>query len=322
LKSQTTIMDFRTIIPIKKTQNPIDYNSQLLLMGSCFAENMGKKFEYFKFQAKVNPFGIIFNPVSIEKLLDRVVNQKPFTDKDVFLQNDLWHCFEVHSELSNPNKEALLIHLNELLNQTHFQISKLTHFQITYGTSWVYRHKLSNEIVANCHKMPQKEFEKELLSVDQIQSSIQNTIALVQTINPACHFIFTISPVRHTKDGFIENQQSKAHLITALHASSSQFPTSNYFPSYEIMMDELRDYRFYAEDMLHPNQTAIDYIWICFFENYIDEKEFKTMQEVCDVQKALRHKPFNPESESHQKFLKNLDLKILKIRQSLPHLEF
>jgi hypothetical protein len=315
-------MDFRTIIPIKQSANPIDYSSQLLLLGSCFAENMGEKFEYFKFQAGVNPFGIIFNPISIEKLIDRVVNQKPFTEQDVFLQNDLWHCFEVHSELSNPNKEALLIHLNELLNQTHFQISKLTHFQITYGTSWVYRHKLSNEIVANCHKVPQREFEKELLSVEQMQSSIQNTIALVQKINPTCHFIFTISPVRHTKDGFIENQQSKAHLITALHVSSSQLATSSYFPSYEIMMDELRDYRFYTEDMLHPNQTAIDYIWMCFFENYIDEKEFKTMQEVCNIQKALHHKPFNPESESHQKFLKNLNLKILKIKQSLPHLEF
>ena len=322
MNSQFVIMDFRTIIPIKKSQNPIDYNSQLLLMGSCFAENMGEKLEYFKFQTTVNPFGIIFNPVSIEKLVDRMVNQKPFTDQDVFLHNDLWHCYEVHSGLSNPDKEDFLKSLNHTIDQSHQQITKVTHFQITYGTSWVYRHKTSNEIVANCHKVPQKEFEKELLSVEQIQSSIQNTIALVQKINPDCHFIFTISPVRHTKDGFVENQQSKAHLITALHASITQFPTSSYFPSYEIMIDELRDYRFYAEDMLHPNQVAIDYIWIRFSESYINESEYQIMKEVESIQKALLHKPFNPESESHHKFLIQLLSKIEKVKIRLPHLQF
>jgi hypothetical protein len=315
-------MDFRTIIPIKKAQNPIDYSSQLLLMGSCFAENMGEKFEYFKFKNTVNPFGIIFNPVSIEKLVARVVNQNPFLEQDVFFQNDLWHCFEVHSELSNHSKEDLLSSLNQILDSTRQQIAKVTHLQITYGTSWVYRHKTSNEIVANCHKVPQNEFTKELLSVEQIQSSIQNTIALVQKINPDCHFIFTISPVRHTKDGFVENQQSKAHLITALHTSITQFPTSSYFPSYEIMMDELRDYRFYADDMLHPSQQAIDYIWIKFFENYVNEKEFGLMNQVCEIQRAVKHKPFNPNSKSHQTFLVNLEEKILKLKQKLPQIDF
>lgn len=315
-------MDFRTIIPIKKAQNPIDYSSQLLLMGSCFAENMGEKFEYFKFKNTVNPFGIIFNPVSIEKLVARVVNQNPFLEQDVFFLNDLWHSFEVHSELSNPSKEDLLSSLNQILDSTRQQIAKVTHLQITYGTSWVYRHKTSNEIVANCHKVPQNEFTKELLSVEQIQSSIQNTIALVQKINPDCHFIFTISPVRHTKDGFVENQQSKAHLIAALHTSITQLPTSSYFPSYEIMMDELRDYRFYADDMLHPSQQAIDYIWIKFFENYVNEKEFGLMNQVCEIQRAVRHKPFNPNSKSHQTFLVNLEEKILKLKQKLPQIDF
>lgn len=322
MNSQFVIMDFRTIIPIKKSQNPIDYNSQLLLLGSCFAENMGEKLEYFKFQTTINPFGIIFNPVSIEKLVDRMVNQKPFTDQDVFLHNDLWHCYEVHSGLSNPDKEDFLKSLNHTIDQSHQQITKVTHFQITYGTSWVYRHKTSSEIVANCHKVPQKEFEKELLSVEQIQSSIQNTIALVQKINPDCHFIFTISPVRHIKDGFKENQQSKAHLVTALQSSIFHLPTSSYFPSYEIMMDELRDYRFYAEDMLHPSQVAIDYIWVRFFENYVSETEFEIMNEICTLQKSLSHKPFNPESESHQKFLVSLEQKILKIKEKLPQVQF
>jgi hypothetical protein len=190
------------------------------------------------------------------------------------------------------------------------------------GTSWVYRHIETNEIVANCHKVPQKQFVKEMLSIAQIESSLQNIISETQLVNPNCNFIFTVSPVRHIKDGFVENTLSKAHLISALHAINFQLPTSNYFPSYEIMMDELRDYRFYAEDMLHPNQTAIDYIWIKFFENYVSEKEFSLMNQVCEIQRALKHRPFNPNSESHLKFLENLNQKINTLVNKHPNFQF
>jgi hypothetical protein len=315
-------MQFTTKVPISKSNHPIDYNSKIISLGSCFAENMSEKFDYFKFQNTTNPFGIIFNPVSIEKLINRIINKIEFTEKDIFFHNESWHCFEVHSELSNPKKEDFLKNLNEILKETNRQITKSTHVIFTYGTSWVYRNLESKNIVANCHKVPQKEFTKELLSVETIQNSILNTIELIQKVNPNCNFIFTVSPVRHIKDGFVENQLSKAHLITALHSSVLHFASSNYFPSYEIMMDELRDYRFYTEDMLHPNQTAIDYIWIQFFENYISESEFSTMQQVCDVQKALHHKPFNPDSESHQKFLKNILQKISILKEKLPFVKF
>lgn len=315
-------MNFTTKIPISKYQNPIDYSSKILSIGSCFAENMGEKFEYFKFQNTVNPFGIIFNPVSIEKLIYRAINKIEFTEKDVFFHNERWHCFEVHSDMSVGSSELLLANLNKVLHSFRSQICEATHLILTYGTSWVYRNKVSNEIVANCHKVTQNQFNKEILSVETIEKSIQNTIDLVKKVNPNCNFIFTISPVRHLKDGFVENQRSKAHIVTALHSSSFQFPTSNYFPSYEILMDELRDYRFYASDMLHPSQAAIDYIWIKFFENYVDEKEFGTMQQVCDIQKAMHHKPFNPNSESHQKFLKNLNQKINTLASKYPQIQF
>ena len=210
-------MQFRTQIPIRKSDLPIDYNSKIISLGSCFAENMSEKFEYFKFQNTVNPFGIIFNPVSIEKLVNRIVNQIEFTEKDIFVHNDLWHCYEVHSELSNSNKEEFLIELNQLIDSTKKQITKSTHFIITLGTSWVYRNIESNEIVANCHKVPQKQFTKEILSIETIEKSIQNTIALIQKVNPNCNFIFTVSPVRHIKDGFVENTLSKAYLISAIH---------------------------------------------------------------------------------------------------------
>ena len=315
-------MQFRTQIPITKNENTINYSSKLVLLGSCFAENIGEKFQYFKFQTTVNPFGIIFNAVSLEKLIRRSVTKCYFTENDIFFHNDLWHCFEVHSELSHPDKETFLKSLNHLIDSTHQQLNDSTHIIITLGTSWVYRNIENNQIVANCHKVSQKEFIKELLTIEQTEESLKNCISLIQSINPNCNFIFTVSPVRHIKDGFTKNTLSKAHLIAAVHKIIKNNRSVNYFPAYEIMMDELRDYRFYAEDMLHPNQTAIDYIWIQFFENYISETEFGLMNEICSIQKGLQHRPFNPNTESHQKFLNNLKTKMTTIEKKLPFISF
>ena len=316
-------MQFTTKIPVQKSSFPIDYDSKIILLGSCFAENMGEKFQYFKFQAITNPFGIIFNAVSLEKLIRRAVENRMFTENDIFFHNDLWHCFEVHSELSNPDKDAFLESLNDLIRLTNQQLNDSTHIIITLGTSWVYRNIESNEIVANCHKVPQKQFTKELLSINQTEESLQSIISLIHSVNPNCNFIFTVSPVRHIKDGFVENTLSKAHLVAAIHKTITNNPSLiTYFPAYEIMMDELRDYRFYTEDMLHPNQTAIDYIWIQFFENYISESEFGLMNEICSIQKGLKHRPFNPNTESHQKFLNQLDLKIQTIQNQHPFIKF
>ncbi|WP_426486226.1 GSCFA domain-containing protein [Flavobacterium sp. 2] len=319
-------MQFRTQIPISKSNSPIDYNSKILSFGSCFAENIAEKFDYFKFQNETNPFGIIFNSVSIEKLFRRVCELDFYQEKDVFFYNERWHSYEVHSDLSNSDRQELLETLNKAITETNKQLKEASHIIITYGTSWIYRNLDSEEIVANCHKVPQKKFSKELLSADVIQKSIQNTIDLIQNLNANINFIFTVSPVRHIKDGFIENQLSKSHLFTALHqvlkTHNSKLITHNYFPSYEIMMDELRDYRFYTEDMLHPNQIAIDYIWKLFSENYIAQESISVMQEVDEIQKSLRHRSFNPESEQHQKFLANLQKKINLLGEKLPQIKF
>ena len=312
-------MEFRTQIPISKSSNPIDYNSKMISLGSCFAVNMAEKFDYFKFQNTINPFGIIFNPVSIEKIIQRVAKQELFTEKDIFFHNDLWNCYEIHSELSHPDKEEFLNTLNQILNSTIEQLTDSTHILITYGTSWIYRNIESRQIVANCHKVPQKQFTKELLSVEEIQKSIENTIGLIHSINPNAKFIFTVSPVRHIKDGFVENQLSKSHLFTGIHHILKEY---NYFPSYEIMMDELRDYRFYAEDMLHPNQVAVDYIWQLFRESYIEESIFKTMNLIENIQKSLKHKPFNPNSENHQKFKTQLAEKITNLVAEYSFMKF
>ncbi len=311
-------MQFRTPVSIPKSKFPLDYNSKIVSFGSCFAENMAEKFDYFKFENTCNPFGILFHPLAIEKIISKAVNREFFTEKDLFFHEERWHCFDIHSDLSNSDAAEMVANLNKILQFTHQKLVQATHFIITYGTSWVYRNNATNSIVANCHKVPQKEFSKEILSVTTIEKSIQNTIELIQKVNPDCKFIFTISPVRHIKDGFVENQVSKSHLIAAIYNLKSE----TYFPSYEIMMDELRDYRFYADDMLHPSQLAIDYIWERFSQNTISEESQLIMEEVESIQKGLAHRTFNPNSESHKKFIDNLNRKRSTLALKFPKIQF
>lgn len=315
-------MNFRTEIPINKSDFPIDYHSKLLLLGSCFAENIGDKFQYYKFQTIVNPFGIIFNAVSSEKLIKRVVEKNYFTERDIFFHNDLWHCYEVHSELSNTNKEEFLDNLNAIIKSTNQQINDLTHCFITLGTSWVYRNNTSKEIVANCHKVSQKEFTKELLSINQIEESLQSIISLFHSINPNVRFIFTVSPVRHIKDGFFENNVSKGNLFSAIHKIVNCKSNTEYFPSFEIIMDELRDYRYFEKDMLHPNQLAVDYIWEKLTHAFFSTDTLKILLEIDSIQKGLAHRPFNPDTKAHQMFLADLDSKIKLLKEKYQFLNF
>ena len=315
-------MKLQTKIPLTQQVNQIDYQSKVLLLGSCFVENIGEKLEYYKFQNLQNPFGILFQPTAIESLVSRAIGEKPFTEDDIFFYNELWHCFLVHSSLSNPNKEEFLNSLNKKRIQLLDYISSATHIIFTYGTSWVYQNIESNCLVVNCHKIPQKKFTKELLSVNNVYVSISTTISQINEINPKVNFITTISPVRHLKDGFVENTRSKAHLISGLQRVVGEEVRVHYFPSYEIMMDELRDYRFYKEDMIHPNNTAISIIWEAFNEVWIADKTKQLQKEIEVIQLGLRHKPFHPESKAHQQFLKDLNLKILSLQKKISHIKF
>jgi len=318
-------MQFSTQIPIAVSDNPIDYNSKIVSLGSCFAVNIGQKFDYFKFNTITNPFGILFHPLALEKFITYALSGKQFTDTDVFGQNGLWHCFDAHSDLSHTDKSVLLNNLNTACISANAKLTEASHLIITLGTAWVYRYTETGNLVANCHKVPQKEFTKELLSVDVIKQSLENIIAAVQKVNSKAHIIFTVSPVRHIKDGFTENQWSKANLISALHQAlnTENFKLNNaYFPSYEIMMDELRDYRYYAEDMIHPSQVAIDYIWERFTTAYIDPQTQETMKLADTIQKGLSHRPFNPDTPQHQQFLAKLNDKIAQLQKQHPYISF
>lgn len=314
-------MLFTTPVPVQKSNFPIDYDSDVFSVGSCFAVNMAEKLAYFGFNGAVNPFGILFHPVAIQKFAGLAAGGIQFTEADVFFHEERWHCFDAHSGLSHPERAILLESLNEALAAAHRRIHLATHFVITLGTAWVYRNAKSGQLVANCHKVPQKEFVKELLPAAEVTASVLDLVRILSGANPQAQIIFTISPVRHIKDGFVENQLGKSHLISGLHAALAAHPANtHYFPSYEIVTDELRDYRFYTADMLHPNQVAIDYIWEKFSVAWISAETKTLSAEVASIRKALSHRSFNPHSEQHQKFLSSLDARIENVRKLLPHL--
>ena len=316
-------MNLQTHIPFTKNiSNLIDYNSKIILLGSCFSDNIGQKLSYHKFESILNPFGILFHPKAIESVIKNSLCKKKYTEKDVFFLNERWQSFEAHSKLSSSSKEEIIEQLNKASVSINKAVKNSTHFIITLGTSWVYRFNESGEIVANCHKVSQHKFKKELVSIVEINESLSSIISLVRKVNPDINFIFTVSPVRHLKDGFIENQQSKSHLISALHQIIPIHKNSFYFPSYEVMMDELRDYRFYKEDMIHPNQIAINYIWEKFYENWLSDEALELKKEVIKIQRGLEHKPFNPNSEGHQQFLSSLQEKIKTLKKKYSHISF
>lgn len=321
-------MKLQTQIPLKQQEyNQINYDAKLLLLGSCFSENIGDKFNYFKFQNTINPFGILFHPKAIESLIVNATQGKVYSEKNIFFHKEQWHCYQAHSILSNASKENLLEDLNAAITSTKKQIAEASHIIITLGTAWVYKHIETKAVVANCHKVSQKAFAKELLAVPEIVASLKNIVATIKELNVNATVIFTVSPIRHIKDGFIENTQSKAHLITAIHQFLNQESLSNkqqsfYFPSFEIMLDELRDYRFYKEDMLHPNNIAIQYIWNKFQEVWISSEASKTMQDIEVIQKGLQHKPFHPNSEAHLQFVAKLQAKMKKIQRDYSFVRF
>ena len=316
-------MNFTTQIPLEKQpKHLIDYNSKLLLLGSCFSENIGNKLQYYKFQTTQNPFGILFHSKAIESFISNVINEKVYTEKDIFFHNERWHCFEAHSSLSALTKEELIEKLNNSIHTTKSNLKEVSHVVITLGTAWVYREIASDTLVANCHKVPQKKFLKELLSITEIAESLAAIKVLLKSINPKLTIIFTVSPVRHIKDGFVENMRSKAHLLSAIHQVVEKREQTFYFPSYELMMDELRDYRFYAEDMIHPNQTAINFIWEKFKQVWLHESTETVLKQVVTIQKGLAHRSFNPNSEAHQQFLANLELKRKSLEQEYPFIKF
>ena len=315
-------MDFRTKIPIEKGTPKIEHASGVFLIGSCFVENIGQKLDWFKFRNLQNPTGIIFHPSPMRQFFQRISNNEDFLEKDVLEFNGGWQSLEAHSDMRRSSKEECINALNNALAESREFIKSASHVIISLGTAWGYVYNGSDKVAANCHKIPQKNFSKELSSVNEIVNDLEVIGHSVTQLNKNAKLIYTISPVRHLKDGFIENQHSKAQLISALHQFLSSNSSSSYFPSYEIMMDELRDYRFYSEDMLHPNQVAINYIWDKFSEVWLSDRSVSINPEIDKIQKALAHSPREENSQDHKKFLTKLQAKIEEIHKKYPEINF
>ncbi len=314
---------FRTLTELTPNPDKLDYNTPGLFMGSCFTENLGSNLAELKFPVLVNPFGTTYNPASAVKNLFRLVSGKLYDEHELEFANERWFSFDHHSRFSAPTSELCLQQINLSFQAARDQIKQARFLFLTFGTAWVYIRNSTNEIVNNCHKIPAREFNRELLTVNQITDEYEALYHMLKAVNPEIILVFTISPVRHLKDGAHGNQISKSTLLLAIEYLTNQLKDTVYFPAYEIVLDELRDYRFFDEDMVHPNSTAIKYITKQFSGVFMDQKTRELSAEVQKIITATRHKPFNKEAESYKKFaLAHLD-KIEKIESRQPdiHLE-
>lgn len=294
---------FRTKVIPKISPDKINLQDSILALGSCFVQNIGKKLDEYKFQININPFGTLFNPLSIFKLVNQAALIKPIEEKGIVESNGVFHHYDLHSDLSKLDKKILLERANSELQHIGANLPKTSIIIYTFGTSIVYEQKETGEIVANCHKVPSKNFNRRLLTIDEIVKAFETNYAMVKRANPSVRFIITVSPVRHQKDSFEQNNVSKSTLRLACEQMVSKYEDVEYFPAFEIMMDELRDYRFYAEDMLHPSPVASEYIWQKFQDVFFDDRLKQFIVKWEKVRKALAHKPFNKESERHQLFI-------------------
>lgn len=294
---------FRTIVNIPESKQKIGFESDLLTMGSCFAENIGLRFSNNFFKISVNPFGVLFNPASISKNLRRLVSNDIFKENDLFEHNGIWNSFSHSSLFSKVNKEEAIEVINQKFLSAYKLLKNLDFLILTFGTSWVYEIVENKEIVSNCHKLPSSCFNRKRLAVDEIVHDYQNLIHELITFNPKIKIIFTVSPVRHFKDGAFENNLSKSSLLLAINQLKNIFTEVDYFPAYEIQMDELRDYRFYADDMCHPSEMAVNYIWKKFSETYFNKQTQQAIKEINNYNSRLNHHLIHPLSVESQMFL-------------------
>ena len=296
---------FRTPIQVKKFPFKLEPDSKIMFLGSCFAENIGKKMENDKFNIDINPFGILYNPVSIKRSLEFLIMEKPFLENNMFYNNGLWNSFLHHSRFSGSDKQAVVTQINKRITNAVEFLYNCEYLFITFGTSWVYQHIETNIVVSNCHKLPSSTFHRKILTADEITIDYYQLIENILNINPKIKIIFTVSPIRHLNDGNTENFLSKSVLMIAVQQITSHFKNAFYFPAFEIMYDDLRDYRFYAKDLVHPNEIAIDYIYDIFSENLFSEKTKKIILEIEKIKKAKNHKVFQPKNEAYRIFLVN-----------------
>lgn len=317
-------MSFFTEIQLPEFPWKLDYSKSIMLLGSCFSENMGQKLIDLKFNVDMNPFGILYNPESIANSLKILLEQRIFTEKDIFQDHGLWNSFFHHSRFSDVDPNITLQNINHRISISSENLKRADYLILTFGTAWVYEFKETGQIVSNCHKIPAAEFKRFRLGVYEITEVYRQILEDIWKVNPNLKVIFTISPIRHWKDGAVENQVSKSTLILSVDRLKTGFgdQVCGYFPSYEIMMDELRDYRFYAEDMLHLSPVATDYIFERFSRAMITRETNEISKMVLKIRKAFLHRPVNPATTEFEKFVRSNLNEIQAMKSRFPGMNF
>lgn len=309
-------------IDIKSPDPKIGYNDNLFIIGSCFTEHMGSRLSQLKFPVMQNPSGILFDPVSICRNLEAYMDDAPFPEEKLVYLNELWQSWEHHSIFSGLDKQQIVHKINDSRNAARTSLQRSKWLIITPGTSFSYQLKETGEGVANCHRAPAQWFNKHLLGIDEIYSLFEKCIDRLFDFNKDLKIIFTVSPVRHIRDGVITNNLSKARLIESVHNLVSRYDRIFYFPAYELVIDVLRDYRFYDSDMVHPNYAATEFVFEKFCANYIEQGSLEMMKEIKNIVTAYHHKPFQAATNAHHQFLKAYRTRIKRFQEKYPHVDF
>lgn len=314
---------FRTVLPSPENPFQIGHNDRLMLLGSCFTEHIGKRLQERKFKTLINPFGIVYNPISMVRCLERLLaDNQVFKESELIESGGLWHSWEHHGLYSKPSPGEVLAGINAAYEQARTQLKNANRLLLTLGTAEVFYLRDSGQIVANNHKTPASIFDQRRLSVGEVTDALAGIFKKLTATKPDLQVTLSVSPVRHTRNGLVENQRSKAVLLLAVAAIGEQFPNVHYFPAYELLLDDLRDYRFYAADMLHPSEVAVEYIWQYFSEMFFTTETRRLNAAIEKIHAAAGHRPFNPNTPEHQAFQRAQLEVIGKLKKDWPGLDF
>lgn len=316
-------MNFYTTVELPADLPRLTHADRLMLLGSCFATNIGTRLVDAKFRCDINPYGVLYNPLSISATLREILAGKVYNADQLFLFKGLWNSPMHHGSFSSPDLEETLGHINERIEKAHKDMPLLNYLLLTFGSAWVYESKGTGRVVANCRKQPESCFTRRMLSVEEIVLDYTSLFSELLAYNPGLKVILTVSPIRHIRDGMHANALSKATLLLAIEQLRTTFPEHIfYFPAYELLIDELRDYRFYAEDMVHPSEVAVRYVWERFVQSCISADALQIIEESENIRKALSHRPFHSESDEYKRFLEQIVLKIDRLNGKYPYLDF
>lgn len=294
----------------------------MMLLGSCFASEIGKRLQQAKFDCDLNPYGVLYNPLSIAAALQEIVSGRTYTEADLLQHNGLWHSMMHHGDFSATSPEVVLESINRRIRMAHERLPRLERLVLTLGTAYVYRHVADGQVVGNCHQLPERCFHRERVTVDEVVEVLSSLLQRLKVVSPSLQVMLTVSPIRHLRDGLHANQLSKGTLLLAADALTHRHEEFvHYFPSYELVMDELRDYRFYADDLTHPSPLAVEYIWKRLVQSCFTPKALQVMEECDKVRKALQHRALHPEGEAYKCFLEQTMLKIERLKGKYPYLD-